>query len=203
MDQRDISTELYISGESTPIFLQSNSWSQKHGGFLTNYDAIWRNLTSFLWQRLKVVTASQAQYWARGCFTPPWIFWKIFFIFAVNFHICQWEWFLWILFGLLRFIQRNEELIKRWKCGQLRYFRSDSRQGIGQNIWRFLRNRYFKVLAFLSFKFNIFMFSLIWHQICKLDNWTYFTGVHWIFSLTYNLDVDSRNCLLACVLFYL
>ena len=99
-------TELYISGESTPIFLQSNSWSQKHGGFLTNYDAIWRNLTSFLWQRLKVVTASQAQYWARGCFTPPWIFWKIFFIFAVNFHICQWEWFLWILFGLLRFIQR-------------------------------------------------------------------------------------------------
>ena len=99
-------TELYISGESTPIFLQSNSWSKKHGGFLTNYDAIWRNLTSFLWQRLKVVTASQAQYWARGYFTPPWIFWKIFFIFAVNFHICQWEWFLWILFGLLRFIQR-------------------------------------------------------------------------------------------------
>ena len=29
-----------ISGESTPIFLQSNSWSQKHGGFLMN-------LTSF------------------------------------------------------------------------------------------------------------------------------------------------------------
>ena len=36
-------TELYISGESTPIFLQSNSWSKKHGGFLTNltsFDAI-------------------------------------------------------------------------------------------------------------------------------------------------------------------
>ena len=71
-----------------------------------------------------------------------------------------------------------------------------------QNIWRFVRNRYLSVLAFLSFKFNIFMFSLIWHQICKLDNWTYFTGVHWIFSLTYNLDVDSRNCLLARILFY-
>ena len=42
------------------------------------------------------------------------------------------------------------------------------------------------------------MFSLIWHQIHKLDNWIYSTGVHWIFScLTYNLDVDSRNCLLA------
>ena len=72
-------------------------------------DELWRHLTqltSFLWQRLKVVTASQAQYWARAVFTPPWIFWKIFFIFAVNFHTCQWEWFLWILFGLLRFIQR-------------------------------------------------------------------------------------------------
>ena len=45
----------------------------------------------------------QISVWIRPC---PWIFWKIFFIFAVNFHICQWEWFLWILFGLLRFIQR-------------------------------------------------------------------------------------------------
>ena len=107
------------------------------------------------------------------------------------------------LFKISLALERNEELIKRWKCGQLRYFRSDSQQGIGQNIWRFLRNRYLKVLAFLFFKFNIFMFSLIWHQICTLDNWTYSTGVHWIFSLTYNLDVDSRNCLLACILFYL
>ena len=53
------------------------------------------------------------------------------------------------LFRISWALERNEELIKRWKCGQLRYFRSDSRQGIGQNIWRFLRNRYFKVLAFL------------------------------------------------------
>ena len=72
-----------------------------------------------------------------------------------------------------------------------------------QNIWRFVQNRYLKVLAFRSFKFNIFMFSLIWHLIYKLDNWIYSTGVHWIFSLTYNLDVYSRNCLLARILFSL
>ena len=209
-------TELYISGESTPIFLQWNSWSKKHGGFLTNYDAIWR-LTSFLWQRLKVVTASQAQYWARGCFHSSLNFLKDIFYFCSKFsHLSMrmifmdyiWTfafyWKMYKLFKISLALERNEELIKPWKCSQLRYFRSDSRQGIGTkySIWRFVRNRYLKVLAFLSFKFNIFMFSLIWHQICKLDNWIYSTGVHWIFSLSYNLDVDSRNCLLARILFY-
>ena len=36
-----------ISGESTPISVQSSSWSQKHGRFLTNHHAIWRHLTPF------------------------------------------------------------------------------------------------------------------------------------------------------------
>ena len=82
-----------ISGESTPISLQSSSWSKKHGGFLTNHHAIWRHLTPYLWQRLKVVTASQAQFWARGSFHTPLDDMLIFF--AVNFF-CQWEWFWWI-----------------------------------------------------------------------------------------------------------
>ena len=84
------------SGESTPISLQSTSWSKKHGGFLTNhtpFDAISRHLTPYLWQRLKVVTASQAQFWARGSFHTPLDDMLIFF--AVNFF-CQWEWFWWI-----------------------------------------------------------------------------------------------------------
>ena len=67
---------------------------QKRGEFITpprptgrrsNYDAIWRNLTSFLWQRLKVVTASQAQYWARGCFHTPLDFFKDIFNFCSKF----------------------------------------------------------------------------------------------------------------------
>ena len=121
------STELYISGESTPILLQSNSWSKKHGGFLTNYDAIWRNLTPFLWQRLKVVTASQAQYWARGCFHTPLDFLKDIFNFCSKFSHLSMRMifmdFIWTftfyskmykLFKISLALERNEELIKRW-----------------------------------------------------------------------------------------
>ena len=50
-------------------------------------------LTPYLWQRLKVVTASQAQFWARGGFHSPLDAMLIFF--AVIFF-CQWEWFWWI-----------------------------------------------------------------------------------------------------------
>ena len=43
-----------ISGESTSIFLQSNSWSQKHGGFLMN-------LTSFYTISMATADASTRQ----------------------------------------------------------------------------------------------------------------------------------------------
>ena len=155
----DYVTELYISGESTPIFLQSNSWSKKHGGFLTNYDAIWRNLTSFLWQRLKVVTASQAQYWARGCFHTPLDFLKDIFYFCSKFSHLSMRMifmdFLWTftfyskmykLFKISLALERNAELIKSWKCGQLRYFKSDSRQGIGTKHMMFRTKQVFESL---------------------------------------------------------
>ena len=38
---------------------------------MADFCRIWRHLTPFLWQRLKVVTASQAQFWARGCSHTP------------------------------------------------------------------------------------------------------------------------------------
>ena len=52
---------------------------------ITPFDAISRHLTPYLWQRLKVVTASQAQFWACGGFHTPLDVMLIFF--AVNFFV--------------------------------------------------------------------------------------------------------------------
>ena len=41
------------------------------------------------------------------------------------------------LFKISLALERNEELIKPRKCGQLRYFRSDSQQGIGTKYMTF------------------------------------------------------------------
>ena len=123
-------------------------------------DELWRhftNLTSFLWQRLKVVTASQAQYWARGCFHTPLDFLKDIFYFCSKFSHLSMRMifmdFIWTftfyskmykLFKISLALERNEELIKSWKCGQLRYFRSDSRQGIGTKYMKFRTKQVFE-----------------------------------------------------------
>ena len=43
---------------------------------MADFWLIWRHFTQYPWQPLMVVTASQAQFWARGCFAPPWIFYN-------------------------------------------------------------------------------------------------------------------------------
>ena len=63
---------------------------------------IWRHFTQYPWQRLMVVTASQAQFWARGCFDTPLDFLKWYF----NNFCSKCERFLWNCFMLLRYIER-------------------------------------------------------------------------------------------------
>ena len=48
------------------------------------------------------------------------------------------------LFKISLALERNEELIKPGKCGQLRYFRSDSRQGIGTKYMTFRTKQVFE-----------------------------------------------------------
>ena len=70
---------------------------------MADFCRIWRHLTPFLWQRLKVVTASQAQFWARGCYDTPLDFLKWYLIY----NFCsKCERFLWNCFMLLRYIER-------------------------------------------------------------------------------------------------
>ena len=70
-------TELYISGE-------------KHKKNMADF--ILTNLTPFLWQRLMEVTASEAEFRARGSFrTPPPVFLRRYFYFCSEFSYCQWE----------------------------------------------------------------------------------------------------------------
>ena len=81
---------------------------------ITPFDAISRHLTPYLWLRLKVVTASQAQFWARGSFHTPLDDMLIFF--AVNFF-CQWEWFWWIFwdfYDLFKDVQVIHYILGLW-----------------------------------------------------------------------------------------
>ena len=74
---------------------------------MADFWRIWRHLTPFLWQRLKVVTASQAQFWARGSFRTPLVLIRWYFDFYSKcFIFVNGNDFLWILFGFLRFNQR-------------------------------------------------------------------------------------------------
>ena len=52
---------------------------------MADFWRIWRHLTPFLWQRLKVVTANQAQFWARGIFRTPLVLIRWYFDFCSKF----------------------------------------------------------------------------------------------------------------------
>ena len=158
---------------------------------ITPFDAISRHLTPYLWQRLKVVTAGQAQFWARGGFHTPLDLMLIFF--AVNFF-CQWEWFWWIFwdfYDLFKDVQvihcvylaldRNGKLIKSWKCRQLQDFWGDGERQ--PELFEVLYLTGIWKLKFLSFKFifSIFMFNVVLYQICKPGAWIYSTVLHWMY----------------------
>ena len=153
-----------------------------------------RHLTPYLWQRLKVVTPSQAQFWARSGFHTPLEDMLIFF--AVNFYFCQWEWFWWFwwfiydftiyskmynLFIVYLALERNGKLIKSWKCRQLQDFWGDGEHQ--PELFEVLYLTGIWKLEFLSFKFifSIFMLNVALYKICKLGAWIYSTVLHWMY----------------------
>ena len=98
------------------------------------------------------------------------------------------------LFKIFLALERDKELIKPWKCDQLWYFRGEGNRTNYDVSYE--TGISMETLEFLSFKFIVLMFSLISHEICKLDGSIYSTFLHWI-SRLYRLDVKSGNCLLA------
>ena len=104
---------------------------------MADFCRIWRHSTPFLWQRLKVVTASQAQFWARGSSHTPLDLLKVIFcskfylILSMGMIFMDCIWFFTIypkmckLFKIFLALERDKELIKPWKCDQLWYFRGE------------------------------------------------------------------------------
>ena len=137
---------------------------------ITPFDAISRHLTPYLWQRLKVVTASQAQFWARGGFHTPLDVMLIFF--AVNFFVNENdfdEFFgiftiyskMYKLFIVYLALDRNGKLIKSWKCRQLQDFWWGTP---AWTIWSFVFSRYLKIRVSF-FKVYFFNFHV---QCCSI-----------------------------------
>ena len=140
----------------------------------------WRHLTPYLWQRLMVATASQAQFWARYSFYTPWIFSKFFSIFS-NFSFFWWRRTIFMnFFTLLRFVQKcTSSTLYPWarKLKQTRknleimantIFFCDRKWGPKINsMW----SRYLNITAWFFHVFHFFTFYLSSHQIFKLYDW--------------------------------
>ena len=177
-------TELYISGESTPIFFSQTVEAKN----MADFWRIWRHPTPYLWQLLKVATASQTQFWARYSFYSPLDFFKVSFQFAVIFRFSdEQERFLWFFYTFaiypkmyeLYFISLGSEvkteLIKPWNVGKYDLF-CDRKWG--PKIWSSMWNGYLNITAWFFHVFHFFTFNLSSNQIFKLYDWIYFTVLH-------------------------
>ena len=124
---------------------------------------IWRHPTPYLWQRLMVATASQAQFWARYRFHSPLVF---FFQFAVTFRFSdEQEQFLWIFYTFAIYPKMYElylislgsevktDLKKPWNVGKYALF-CDRKWGT--KIWSSMWNRYLNNTAWFFHVFHFF-----------------------------------------------
>ena len=159
-----------MNTKSASISPPDLSFQIYYSSMITPFDAISRHLTPYLWQRLKVVTASQAQFWARGGFHTPLDVMLIFF--AVNFFVNENdfdEFFgiftiyskMYKLFIVYLALDRNGKLIKSWKCRQLQDFWWGTP---AWTIWSFVFSRYLKIRVSF-FKVYFFNFHV---QCCSI-----------------------------------
>ena len=185
---------------------------------MADFWRIWRHLTPFLWQRLKVVTASQAQFWARGSFRTPLVFIRWYFDFCSKFSYLSmgmiFYGFYLDFYDLIKDVQviqdilglgkeqRPDKTLKIWSTAIFSEVTADRESE--QNISRFVWNRYLKVLEFLSFKLNI-LCSILFHVKFVRLTTKYTLPAYTEYSVYYTIwmrKLESKNLPFG-ILFYL